>query len=161
MEPGWPRTPLQWLRAVGNLVNLSTLFGLLIAAIGRVRLRRGPGGLLLGEGYRFRFPVASAFTVGNVIITDATWAQRLQENPTLLRHEERHTWQYLCCIGFPFYVLYGIFTGWSWLRTGDRAARNWFERLADLADGGYTDYPVRSLTEGVRAVLGKLRLSRS
>ena len=49
-------------------------------------------------------------------------------------------------------MLYAIFMGWSWLRTGDRAARNAFERLAGLADGGYRDLPTRSIGAGFRAL---------
>ena len=40
-----PRTPLtgwQWFRLVGNIVNLTTPVGLLVAAIGGARVRRGP-----------------------------------------------------------------------------------------------------------------------
>jgi hypothetical protein len=35
--------------------------------------------------------------------------------------------------------LYAVAAGWSWLRSGDAASRNPFERLAGLADGGYRD----------------------
>ena len=42
------------------------------------------------------------------------------------------------------------------LRTGDRAARNYFERQAGLASGGYADKPVRPLSEGVRATLRRV-----
>ena len=41
----------------------------------------------------------------------------------------------------PFYPAYAICMGWSMLRTGDRAARNFFERDAGLAIGGYEDHP--------------------
>jgi hypothetical protein len=54
-----------------------------------------------------------------------------------------------------------IFMGWSVLRTGDRAARNFFERQAGLAMGGYIDYPVRPIGVGIRAVLGQLKPTRS
>ncbi len=155
-----PRTRLtgrQWLRLVGNVVNLSTPVGLLVAAIGGARIRRGPRGLLLGEGYRLKFPVASAFTVGSVITTSRTWEELLRRNPRLFEHEERHTWQYLYCLGLPFYLAYGLCLLWSMLRTGDRAARNFFERSADLAAGGYRDVPVRPVRENLRAMLGLLR----
>lgn len=142
---GW-----QWVRLVGNIVNLTTLLGLLVAAIGRARIRRGPRGLWLAEGYRIPFPVAGAFTIGSVITTPTTFAERLRGLPHLLRHEERHTWQYLCCLGLPFYILYLVMMGWSVLRTGDRAARNAFERQAGLADGGYPDKPVIPLQIQVR-----------
>ena len=46
--------------------------------------------------------------------------------------------------------------GWSWLRTGDRAARNFFERQAGLADGGYRDLPTRSVGTGLRALVNLL-----
>jgi hypothetical protein len=79
----------------------------------------------------------------------------------LIKHEEVHTWQYFYCLGLPYYIPYVIFMSWSVLRTGDRAARNFFERQAGLAIGGYRDYPVRPIGEGIRAVVGKLRLTRS
>jgi hypothetical protein len=34
---GW-----QWLRLIGNALNLTTPIGLLVARIGRARIRRGP-----------------------------------------------------------------------------------------------------------------------
>jgi hypothetical protein len=60
-----------------------------------------------------------------------------------------------------YYIPYVIFMGWSVLRTGDRAARNFFERQAGLASGGYIDYPVRPIGEAIRATLGRLKLTRS
>jgi hypothetical protein len=161
VNPGWPTTGWQWVRFVGNFINLSTIVGLAVAKIGRATIKRGPRGLFLGEHYQLKFPVAGAFTIGNVITTSVTWDSMLRSNPFLIKHEEGHTWQYLYCLGLPYYVLYVIFMGWSMLRTGDRAARNFFERQAGLAMGGYIDYPVRPVGEGVRAVLGKLKLTRS
>jgi hypothetical protein len=67
----------------------------------------------------------------------------------VLEHEERHTWQYMAC-GTFFMPLYLGAMAWSWLRTGDRAARNIFERAAGLADGGYVDVPVRPLRRLLR-----------
>ena len=96
---GW-----QWVRLVGNVLNLTTPLGLVIARIGRARIRRGPRGLLLAEGYRLPFPIAGAFTVGSVITTGTTFTERLRWLPRLLEHEERHSWQYLCCLGLPFYL---------------------------------------------------------
>ena len=156
MEPGWPATPLQWLRLVGNIVNLTTIGGLLLAVAGRAKIRRGPRGLFLAEGYRWRFPVAGAFTVGNVITTHSTFEQKLRGLPDLLRHEERHTWQYLYCLGLPFYLFYGVCMVWSVLRTGDRASANFFERQADLAMGGYVELPTRPISAGVRSLAAKL-----
>jgi hypothetical protein len=151
---GW-----QWVRLIGNIANLTTLVGLVIALIGRARVRRGPRGLLLAEGYRLPFPVAGAFTVGSVITTPTTFAERLRGLPHLLDHEERHTWQYLYCLGLPFYIAYVVMMGWSVLRTGDRAARNAFERWAGLADGGYPDKPVIPLKVQVGKAVAWLRRS--
>ena len=47
------------------------------------------------------------------------------------------------------------------LRTGDRAARNFFERQAGLADGGYRDVPMRPVGENVRAMIGMLRRAKT
>ena len=161
VKRGWPQTGWQWFRFVGNFANLSTPLGLAVAGLGGATIKRGPRGLFLGEGYRFAFPIAGAFTVGNVITTSSTWKEMLSRNPLLIKHEEAHTWQYLYCLGLPYYVPYVIFIGWSVIRTGDRAARNFFERQAGLAIGGYVDYPVRPVGEGMRAVLGKVKLNRS
>lgn len=133
------QTRLSGLREVANFLNGSTLSGLAIARLGRSRVSRGPRGLWYAEGYALPFPVAGAFTVGNVILTGRTIELI---GPAAAAHEERHTWQYTLC-GGAFLPLYGLAMGWSWLRTGDRAARNVFERAAGLADGGYRDLPVR------------------
>lgn len=131
------RSGLLRLRAVGNAVNLTTPLGLLVARIGGARIRRGPRGLVLAERYRLSFPIAAAFTIGNVIITGHDWDELLRRNPDLLRHEEWHSWQYLYCLGFPFFPIYSICMGWSWLWTRDRAKANFFERQAGLDTGGY------------------------
>jgi hypothetical protein len=132
-------------RRIGNLVNLSTPTGLLVAALGRATVQRGPNGLILAENYRFRFPVAGAFTIGNVILTSGRWEDLERRFPELLDHEEAHTWQYLYCFGLPYYLAYSACMGWSVLRTGDRAAANFFEREAGLVRGGYRELPNRSL----------------
>ena len=156
-----PQTAWQWVRLVGNMVNLTTPIGLLVAVVGRARIRRGPRGLFVGEGYRLKFPVASAFTVGNVITTSGTWEELLRNNPRLFVHEERHTWQYLWCIGLPYYPAYVGCLVWSMLRTGDRAARNFFERKAGLADGGYPDKPIRPIGQNIQAMIAQLRKRRA
>ena len=154
-----PLTGWQRARLVGNLVNLTTPLGLLVAVIGGARIRRGPRGLFVGEGYRLKFPVAGAFTVGNVITTGTSFEDQLSRLPELLRHEERHSWQYLYCIGLPYYVAYVLCMGWSVLRTGDRAARNFFERQAGLAIGGYPELPTRPISTGLAAIVKKLTRS--
>ena len=143
-------------RRLANLVNGSTLFGLAVARLGRARVSPGPGGLLLAEGYRFGFPVAAAFTVGNVVITATTFAEIASWAPRVLDHEGRHAWQYVCT-GWLFLPLYVAAMAWSVLRTGDRAARNVFERRARLSDGGYTDVPVRPWRQGFTALVKTLR----
>ncbi len=130
------------LRRLANLVNLSTPLGLLIARIGRAEISRGPHGLVLAERYRFRFPLASAFTVGNVLITAHRWNDLLDRNPRLMTHEQRHSWQWMACCGLPFLPLYALGMAWSWLRARDRYSRNVFERAAGLVDGGYIVPPV-------------------
>src|SRR6478672_10742765 len=94
-----PQTAWQWVRLIGNVVNLTTLLGLAVGAFGGATFRSGPRGLILGEHYRFTFPVAGAFTIGNVSTTARDWDTLLRDLPTLLTHEERHTWQYLYCLG--------------------------------------------------------------
>lgn len=139
LTPSGPRSALEWLRLVGNTVNLSTPLGLGVAVLGRARIRPGPRGLVLADGYRFGFPVAAAFTVGNVLLTAGDWPELSGRRPRLLAHEEQHSWQYLYCLGLPYFPLYGLCLAWSWLRTGDRAAANFFERQAGLTAGGYRD----------------------
>jgi hypothetical protein len=62
----------------------------------------------------------------------------------LFRHEARHATQYACCGGLVMVPLYLAAAAVSWLLTGDTGCRNVFERRAGLADGGYTDKPLRS-----------------
>lgn len=130
------------IRRVGNLLNLSSLLGFAIARLGRAGLAQGPEGLTLAEGYRPRFPVAGAFTVGNVVITASSVARLSDHHPDVLRHGSAHAWQYFWCGGLPFLPLYALAAGWSWLRTGDPASRNLFERGAGLHRGGYREAPV-------------------
>ncbi len=131
------------LKRVVNLLNGSTLVGAGIALLGRARLTSGPRGLVIGSGYRLPQPRAAAFTVGNVVVTrhEETW---LAERPRLLRHEERHTWQYVVCLGLPMLPLYFVAAGWSWVRGGDVGVHNVFERAAGLSDGGYPDVSARA-----------------
>lgn len=124
------------LKAVANAVNLSTPLGLLVAGLGRSRLRRGPRGLVLASDYRLPLPAAPAFTVGNVVLSPRP-AAYLDDRPALLAHEERHSWQYAFCLGLPMLPLYALGAAWSYLRGGDFGVHNPFERLAGLADGGY------------------------
>lgn len=136
-------------RRLGNILNLSTPLGLLLAAMGRARLRRGPHGLLLAEGWRL--PLApGAFTVGSVVITRGRFEDLVAAVPRVLEHEARHAGQWLAWGGLPFLVAYGIGTVRSLVVSGDRAAHNPFERAAGLADGGYPDVPVRRPVRSAR-----------
>lgn len=131
--------PRYRVRAVINLVNLSTPLGLLAAKAGRGRLTEGPSGLRLAYGYRLRVPAAPAFTVGNVVLLrDAD-----PPGDPLLAHEGRHATQYAFCVGPVMIALYGVASGVSWLACGDYSSYNPFERLAGLADGGYEKRPLR------------------
>jgi hypothetical protein len=130
------------VRLMVNLVNGSTLAGLLVAAAGRARLDRAADGLLVGVRYRLPVPVAPAFTVGNVILARGDRAA-LASMEALLAHEARHATQYAWCGGLVMLPLYFLAAGVSWGLTGDFGARNVFERQAGLADGGYTDKPLR------------------
>ncbi|WP_238695119.1 hypothetical protein [Ornithinimicrobium flavum] len=132
-------------RQVLNWANLSTPLGLGIAAAGGCRFRRGPGRSVLADYYRWTFPAAGAFTVGDVIITRHDLDLLAARRPDLLRHELVHSWQWAYCLGLPFLPLYVGSMAWSWLRTGDRAARSFFERQAGLDTGGYADVPTRPL----------------
>lgn len=135
-----------------NWANGSTALGFEVARLGRARVARGPRGLYLASGYRFGFPVAGAFTVGNVVVSKDDWADLQLERPLLLTHEEQHSWQYVVCGGLPFLPLYVGALAWSWIRTGDFASRNLFERNAGLAMGGYHERSVRSLGTVVRSI---------
>ena len=128
------------LRAWINLANGSTLAGLGVAALGRARVTRSTDGLYLATGYRLPVPPAPAFCLGNVILTRLPG---LDSSSALFRHEARHATQYACCGGMLMVPLYLAAASVSWALTGDTGCRNVFERRAGLADGGYTDKPLR------------------
>lgn len=146
-----PSGRLLRFRLLANSLNLTNFFGLGVAKLGGCRIRFGPRGLILADHYKLAFPVAGAFTIGNVIITARDWDDLELRRPNLLRHEEGHTWQWLYCGGFPFMIIYTVAMGWSVLRTGDRAAGNFFERQAGLDTGGYPNLPTRSPAATIRA----------
>ncbi|TWD81813.1 hypothetical protein FB561_2936 [Kribbella amoyensis] len=132
----------QTVKLVLNFVNLSTPAGFLVGVLGRARFSRGPRGLYYATGYRLGFPIANAFTVGNVVLTKNDRAY-LDARPTLVKHEERHSWQYFWLLGLPMLPLYVVAVVWSWLLTGCPASRNPFERLASLKDGNYVEHPIQ------------------
>jgi hypothetical protein len=138
------------VRSMVNWVNLSTPAGMALARVGASRPRRARNGMWLVHDYRLPVPPAPAFTLGSVVFLRAAPPGR-GHDPVgvvprrLLDHEERHVTQYAWCGGVVMPVLYVAAAGWSWLRTGDFASRNVFERRAGLADGGYRERPVRSV----------------
>lgn len=135
-RPAARPTAAQRLRQAANLLNGSTLTGVAVALLARTRLRRGPRGLLLASGYRWRLPDARAFVLGNVVLYRGA-ASDLLSMPALLGHEEKHCTQYAWCLGLPFLPLYFAAAGWSVLRTGNPGTANPFERRAGLKAGGY------------------------
>jgi hypothetical protein len=137
-----PLTVRQRLRLAANVINGSTALGLAVAAAARTEIRRGPRGLIVAGGYRWRVPFAGAFTLGNVVLCRCT-AGELLSRPALLGHEEKHCSQYAWCLGFPFLPLYFLAAGWSLIRTGNPGTGNIFERRAGLAAGGYPAPPAR------------------
>ncbi|NUW35265.1 hypothetical protein HTZ77_28095 [Nonomuraea sp. SMC257] len=125
-------------RRVVNYVNLSTPLGLLISVIGGASRQSGPNGLILAHGYRYRFPIAGAFTVGNVVLT-----RRTELDERLILHEGRHATQWAWCVGLPMLPLYLLSMLVSVIVCGHQASYNVFERLAGLDDGGYPRAPLR------------------
>jgi hypothetical protein len=128
------------VRQAVNLANGSTLAGLGVAAIGGAKLAPGADGLFIGTGYRLPVPPAPAFCLGSVIITRL---DGIDPGSRLWRHEARHATQFAWSGGVLMVPLYLAAAGVSWALTGDFGSRNVFERLAGLADGGYTDKPLR------------------
>ncbi len=124
------------MRSVVNWVNLSTPLGLLVAVLGGATPERNGRGTWLAGGHRWRVPVASAFTVGSVVISrhDHGW---LRARPRLLQHEDRHVTQYAWLVGPVLLPLYAVAAAVSWVVAGDHSSWNPFERLAGLDDGGY------------------------
>jgi hypothetical protein len=134
--------PAYRIRLAANLVNGSTLAGVLVAVAGRARLTRGGDGLLIGAGYRLPVPNAPAFCLGNVIVSRLDHAVLVRAE-ALVTHEARHASQYACCGGLAMVPAYFVAAAWSWTLTGDFGSRNVFECRAGLADGGYSERPVR------------------
>ncbi|MFQ4148418.1 hypothetical protein AAGW05_06935 [Arthrobacter sp. LAPM80] len=148
------------VRAVANAVNLSTAAGLLLAGLTRTRVEKGPQGLVFGTNYKPRLPLAGAFTVGNVVFYRAGRAF-IDSRPDLLEHEARHATQYAWCLGLPFLPLYAACAAYSWWRTGDPGSRNFFERNAGLALGGYRELPTITRLPRLRNFLARPPLNPS
>lgn len=143
------------LRTAANAVNLSTATGLLLAALSRTRLEKGPQGLLFGTHYQPKIPYAGAFTVGNVIFYRAG-RDFIDSRPELLEHEARHASQYAWCLGLPFFPLYAACAAYSLWRTGNPGSRNFFERQAGLQQGGYRELPSINRVPALKKCLQRL-----
>jgi len=130
------------VRLAVNLVNGSTLAGLVVAAAGRARPAGAADGLIVATGYRLPVPPGPAFCLGNVIVTRLD-ADGVRGAAILLGHEARHATQFACCGGVVMLPLYFVAAGVSWVLTGDFGSRNVFERRAGLAEGGYAERPLR------------------
>ncbi|MGL3807976.1 hypothetical protein ACSYDW_18005 [Paeniglutamicibacter sp. R2-26] len=142
------------LRAWLNWLNLSTPSGLALARCTGCRIEPGQRGLIHALDYRPRLPVAGAFTVGNVVFFRKDFRTPAQ-HPELLDHESVHATQYALCLGLPFIPLYFLAACYSWLRTGDPASRNLFERRADLRAGGYVEHPPTRIMPRISAGLAR------
>jgi hypothetical protein len=140
VSPGRHRKAWLRVRRVVNLANGSTLAGLGVAALGGAAVTRTVDDLYLGTGYRPPVPPAPAFCVGNVIVTRG---EGMEPGSRVFRHEARHATQFAWCGGVVMIPLYLAAAGMSWVLTGDFGSRNVFERRAGLADGGYSDKPLR------------------
>lgn len=149
------------VRNTGNVANLSTPLGLLVAAAGTARLRRERG-LIVAENVSLPGIRASAMTIGSVVLVPGrTLEEATARIPGLLRHEDHHAHQWSYCLGLPFIPLYVAAMGWSWLRAGDRSSANCFEVQAGLALGGYPVRDRRPLREGMRALGARISAAAS
>jgi len=135
-------------------VNGSTLAGLGVAALGGAAIARSVDGLFTGTGYRLPVPPAPAFCLGNVIVARG---DGIDPGSPVFRHEARHATQFAWCGGVVMIPLYLAAAGVSWVLAGDFGARNVFERRAGLADGGYTDKPLRPALSRVNGLSGSGR----
>lgn len=160
MTRSTPLTRAESIRAAANAINLSTGTGLLLAALTRTRVEKGPHGLIFGINYQPKLPVAGAFTVGNVIFYRTDRA-RIDARPDLLAHESGHASQYAWCLGLPFFPLYFACAAYSLWRTGDPGSRNFFERNAGLALGGYRELPTIARLPTLRNQLRRLTFIKS
>lgn len=148
------------LRNIANVANLSTPLGLVVALATRSRLRR-VAGLLVAENSRLRLP-ATAMTIGSVVLVPRrSLDDAVGRIPGLIEHEGEHAYQWAYCLGLPFIPAYFIATGWSWLRSGDRATANHFEVQAGLELGGYRRGRLRTVRSGLIDLRGRLRPGRS
>lgn len=118
-----------------NAVNLTSAAGFLVARTAGCAIARRDD-YWEATGYRWRFPVAGAFTIGCVVIS------RQRATPSVWEHEKGHVRQY-AVLGPGFWPAYAAAAAYSWVRTGDWWSRNVFERRAGLTAGGYVERRLR------------------
>lgn len=149
------------MRAALTWVNGTTLAAVVLSAATRTRLARGPGGVFVAGGYRLRVPKQSCFTIGTVVFTKrpADWLLD-PDRADLLAHETRHVAQY-AVLGPFFFPLYAAASAYSYLMTGGYGCRNFFEKHAGLAAGGYRQLPLRPWASRTGAVIGRAASSAS
>ena len=74
-----------------NALNGTTMMGLIVAKLGGATVKLGANDLFFAEGYQLPFPVAGAFTIGQVVITGSSFAHLTSVFPRVLVHEAKHT----------------------------------------------------------------------
>lgn len=140
------------VRNIGNVANASTPLGLIVALAGGGRLRLIHG-LVVADRVSLPAVTASAVTIGSVVLVPGRSLEQASTRiPGLLEHENHHAYQWAYCFGVPFAPLYAAAAAWSWLRSGNRASANVFERQAGLSLGGYPASPLRSAPAGLLAL---------
>lgn len=145
-SPASPMTPPMRPVMLLNALNLTTAAGWLVARASGCEIG-GREQFWEATGYRWRFPIAGAFTIGCVVIS------RQRVSDVVWQHEVSHMRQY-ALLGPLFLPAYAAAAGYSLARTGDWWSRNIFERRAGLVAGGYRENPVRTLRRDARRTSG-------
>jgi len=129
------------LRHSINLASGVTIFGALVGILTRGRPHwNTEHGLLIFHNCHLPWRWASAVTFGDVVLVlspPIRWASVTELPPQLLAHEARHAAQYALLLGLPYFPIYWLACGYSWVITGDHWSRNIFEVRAGLTAGGY------------------------
>ena len=138
---------MRWLRQLINVLTGVTIFGLLVGFISRGKPQwNSEYGLLVFFDCKIPWKYASAMTFGDVVVVitpPRRWANFEEMPPGLLRHEMKHAEQYGFVLGFPYFPLYWLACGYSWLKSGDHWSFNIFEAKAGHEAGGYQKRPSR------------------
>jgi len=134
-------TTRRLLRHLINAISGISLFGVILGLISRGKPAIDHSrGLIIFLNCTIPWRWASAVTFGDVVLVlspPIRWASVAEMPPKLLDHEEKHAIQYTYTLGLPYFPLYWLACGYSWLKAGDHWSFNVFEVKAGLADGGY------------------------